>query len=184
MSNILNHNRPIFEINVSKSDYWDHHLYLPQGGSSYDGLQDECLAAYIDTTFKECILNDSEMASKEDYIWENAVNNGLELSNIGFTGVDNGLLLFDKETITDGEFNELYSNSKLVIDKDDLRLHVNKVGGNNKIYSYLNSFVTEDGMNVAKLNGGFFQGFFKRTTVATIKYFQLKLKTDGALSLH
>lgn len=161
MGNILNHNRPVFKLKTSKSDYWDMHLYEYQGGGGLsDGLQDDCLAAYIDTTFDDCI-GDSELVSLPDYVWDDAVNNGVELNNIGLTGVDNGLITYDKDTITEEEFSDLYTNSKLVIDADDMRLHLNKVGGNNKIYNYSNEFVTEDNMRVARLNGGFFQGFFK-----------------------
>lgn len=161
MSNILNHNRLTFEFNVSKSDYWDTHLYQSQGGGAVSGLQEDCLAAYIDTTLPDCIISDDEMASNECYYWDKAVNNGVTLNNIGLTGVDNGLIKYDKGSITVEQFMDLYTNSKLEIDEGDLRLHVNKVNGNNKIYSYPNNFVKEDGMNVAKLNGGFFQGFFK-----------------------
>ena len=161
MGNIFNHNRPVFKLKTSKSDYWDMHLYESQaGGDIKDGLQEDCLAAYIDTTFDECI-GDSELVSLPGYVWDEAVNNGVELNNIGLTGVDNGLITYDKDTITEEEFNELYTNSKLVLDADDLRLHLNKVGGNNKIYRYDSSFVKENDMRVAKLDGGFFQGFFK-----------------------
>lgn len=161
MSNILNHNRPVFELNVTNSDYWDTHLYPSQCGGVKQGLQEECLAAYIDTTKPECILSDNEMASMDDYVWDKAVNKGVTLNNIGLTGVDNGLIKYTKGSITVEEFMELFTNSTMEIDADDLRLHVNKVDGNNQIYSYPNHFVTEDNMNVAKLNGGFFQGFFK-----------------------
>lgn len=161
MGNIFNHNRPVFNVRTSKSDYWDMHLYQQQGGgNTNDGIQDDCLAAYIDTTLDECIL-ENELVSTPDYEWDKAVNNGIELNNIGLTGIDNGLITYDKNTITDEEFMELYTNSKLVIDADDLRLHVNKVNGNNKIYKYDSRIVEEDSMRVAKLNGGFYQGFFK-----------------------
>ena len=76
--------------------------------------------------------------------------------------MDCGLIQFDKDVITKEEFLDLYTNSQLVIDADDKRLHLNKVNGNNKLYSYKNEFIIDDdGLNVAKLNGGFFQGFFK-----------------------
>lgn len=162
MGNILNHNRSIFDIRVSKSDYWDHHLYLSQvgEGTPSDDLDTSCLSVYIDTDTPECI-EDNNLISKEDYVWDKAVNNGIELNNIGLTGVDNGTIRFDKTSITEEGFMDLYTNSKMVIPKDDMRFQTSKVGGNNQIYSYPNEYVTEDGMNVAKLQGGFFQGFFK-----------------------
>ena len=137
------------------------HLYEQQGhGDANDGLQEECLAAYIDTTFEECV-GENELVSTGDYSWEEAVNNGVELNNIGLTGIDNGLITYDKDKITEEEFIDIYTNSKLVIDENDTRLHLNKVEGNNKIYRYGANFVIEDNMKVAKLDGGFFQGFFK-----------------------
>lgn len=161
MGNIFNHNRPVFNLRTSKSDYWDMHLYQSEGaGDVSDGLQEDCLAAYIDTTKDECI-EDNGLVSVPDYVWDEAVNNGVELNNIGLTGVDNGLITYDKDVITEEEFMDLYTNSKLVIDADDYRLHLNKVGGNNKIYKYNNDIVTEDKMRVARLEGGFYQGFFK-----------------------
>ena len=161
MSNILNHNRTTFDFEVSKSDYWDMHLYKQQsGGYIKDGLQDDCLSAYITTTLKECISGKNLM-SLDNYKWPDAVNKGVELKNIGLTGVDNGLLLFDRNITTEDEFNEIYRNSVLEIDSDDMRLFISPVGGNNKIYSYDMEFVEDENENVSKLNGGFYQGFFK-----------------------
>lgn len=162
MGNILNHNRHIFDVKLSKSEYWDHHLYDSQNGDTVpsDELDEECLSAYIDTTFPECI-DGNELVSKEDYVWYDAINKGVELENIGLTGIDNGQITFDKRTITEEEFADIYTNSKLIIPAGDLRLHVSKVDGNNQIYSYPNEYVIEDGMKVAKLQGGFFQGFFQ-----------------------
>lgn len=160
MGNIFNNNRAVFNLRTSKSDYWDTHLNPSGKGEIHDGLQEECLAAYIDTTKDECIT-DYELISSSEYKWDMAVNNGVELNNIGLTGVDNGLIRFNKKTITDDAFLDLYTNSKLVLDADDYRLHVAKVNGNNNIYRYTTECVCEDCMRVVKLDGGFYQGFFK-----------------------
>lgn len=182
MSDILTHNRPIFETMVSKSEYWDHHIYLSQGGSGVQEpvLQEDCLSAYIDTTLPECV-NEDGLVSMEEYVWNDAVNDGVRLENIGLTGVDNGLVKFEKDGIIVEDFMDLYTNSVMEIDKDDLRLHVGAVDGNNKIYSYQQSFVREDGINVAKLNGGFFQGFFK--TGNGCRYQVLPDKIDNGWTL-
>lgn len=164
MSNILNHNYPIFQVKLSTTDYWDHHLYINQRGDEIynSDLQEECLAVYIDTNLEECVdKENNSLTATQQYYWANAVNNGVELNNIGLTGMDNGLITFDKDSITPEEFLELYQNSIFQIDKDDYRLIVNPVQGNNKLYDYPLSFVQENDMNVAKLNGGFFQGFFQ-----------------------
>jgi ABC-type glycerol-3-phosphate transport system permease component len=99
MSNILNHNRMPFDFGVSKSDYWDTQLYLSQGGGNLkDGLQDDCLSAYIDTTFEDCVVPFEGMynlASMSQYKWIDSVNKGLILKNIGLTqaGAIPGLIL-------------------------------------------------------------------------------------------
>lgn len=176
-SNIFNHNRNPFVFVLSKSDYWDVHPMPYHGGDGVygDDLQEGCLAAYIDTTLDDCTFNLPELVSTSDYIWDKAVNNGLELNNIGFTGVDNGYILYDKRKITDEEFMDIFTKSTLVLDAGDKRLHVNPVGGNNQIYSYPCMIVTEDGMRVAKLQGGFYQGFFQSGDGCDYKVLPTKL---------
>lgn len=161
MGNILNHNRDIFDIFVNKQDYWDFHLSLKQGYYDLnDGLTENCLISYIDTTDPECVWFE-KLYSKKQYRWDESVNVGMTLENIGYTGVDNGLLHYEKDRISNKEFYEIFTNSKYSIDKDDYRLLLNKVNGNNQIYDYDSSITDEDNMQVLKLNGGFYQGFFK-----------------------
>ena len=167
MGNIFNHNRPVYKLKTSKSDYWDMHLsQSSSSGELPDGIIDECISAYIDTNITECIENDPDydrnnLVSLESYIWDEAVNKGLELTNIGYTGIDNGLILFDKDNITEEELEEIKKNSILTLEEDDYRLRLTPVDGNNKIYTYNSELVVEDGIQAAKLNGGFFQGFFQ-----------------------
>ena len=162
MGNIYNHNRLPFNFRLDRSEYWDFYLSQPSYGSDGigDGLADGCLISYIDTTDPDCVWFDS-LYSKRKYFWDKAVNNGLMLNNIGYTGVDNGLIKYQKDRTSNEEFIKLFKNSEFKIEKDDLRLLLNKVYGNNQIFSYDNDIVEEDGMIVSKLNGGFYQGFFK-----------------------
>jgi hypothetical protein len=120
------------------------------------------------------------------YVWSEAVNNGVELDNIGYTGIDNGLILFDKDNITEEELEEIKKNSILTLLEDDYRLRLTPVNGNNKIdghniYSYENEFITENNENVAKLNGGFYQGFFQ--TNNGCNYQVLPNKLNGGWTL-
>ena len=134
MSNILNHNRDIFELKLNNSEYYDFHLNLDL--DSGDITNDNCLISYIDTNKPECIdTNTNELVSVSGIEWEYSVNKGVTLNNIGLTGMDCGLIQFDKDVITKEEFLDLYTKSQLVIDADDKRLHFNKVNGNNKLYS-------------------------------------------------
>lgn len=169
MGNIFNHNRPVYKLKTSKSDYWDMHLSQNNLDSElHSGIQDDCISAYIDTNISECIEDEyidsntrKNLVSLGKYVWENSVNNGLELNNIGYTGIDNGLILFDKDNITEQELNQIKKNSILALEAEDYRLRLTPVAGNNKIYSYDTEIISENDTQVIKLDGGFYQGFFK-----------------------
>lgn len=162
MTNIFNHNRLPFNFMLDRSEYWDFYLYQGsfEGVLSNSGISDNCLISYIDVSDPNCVWFE-KLQSKEDYHWENAVNKGICLNNIGFTGVDNGRINYEKDKITNEEFLRLFKESELKIDEGDLRLILNKVYGNNQIYAYDNNVVEEDNKIVSKLNGGFYQGFFR-----------------------
>lgn len=165
MSNILNHNRFPFKCRILRDEYWDFFLSADGFGSltSYENtsdIVDRCLISYIDLNDGDCVWFDT-LYSKKDYKWENTVNNGLKLENIGFTGMDNGLITFKKDTTSNKDFIDLFTNSVYEV-PEDTRLILNKVDGSNEIYDYPNCIMSDDnGVISAKLSGGFFQGFFK-----------------------
>ena len=162
MSNILNHNRNIFEIDLVKNDYWDFQLCIDNTFTDVsDGLTEKCLSSYIDISDDECVWFD-EIYSKSKYVWENAINdNTLSFNNFGFTSVDNGRTHYEKDRIANKEFFELFTNTTFKPKNDDLRLSLTKVQGNQQLYDYSNSFeLWNNSFRVAKLNGGWFQGFF------------------------
>lgn len=162
MSNILNHNRNIFEFDLNKEDYWDFQLCIDNTFVDMsDGLTERCLSAYIDLSDDDCIWFD-EIYSKSKYVWENAVNdNTLTFNNFGFTSVDNGKTYYQKDRITNREFFEIYTKTTFTPQEDDVRLALTKVRGNHKLYDYSNDITLwQDKIQVAKLNGGWYQGFF------------------------
>lgn len=161
MSNILNHNRNLIDFLLSEEDYWDFHLSTEMGyGGSLGGLTTECLSAYIDLNDPNCVFWD-DIYSKGDYVWEDAVNEGVILDYIGVTGVDNGFISYQKDRISNKEFLDIFLHSSYDTSGDELKLHMRKVNGNNQIYDYSNDLTQIDGKDVAKLNGGFYQGFSK-----------------------
>lgn len=161
MSNILNHNRILIDFMLSGEDYWDFHLSEEMGyGGTLEGLSTECLSAYIDFNDPDCIFWDDTF-SKSDYIWKNAINEGVLLDYIGVTGVDNGLITYQKDRITNKEFLDIFLHSTYETEANDMRLHMRKVNGNNQIYDYSNNITRVDNKDVAELKGGFYQGFFK-----------------------
>lgn len=161
MSNILNHNRHIFECDLNKEDYWDFHLCIDEGyGGLYDGLSERCLSVYIDLSDDECIWFD-HIYSNSKYVWDNAVNNGFTFKHFGFTSVDNGRTYYEKDRISNEEFFNLFTNTKFEMEKDETRLTLVKVRGNQQIYDYSCDITFwEDKIQVGKFNGGWYQGFF------------------------
>ena len=136
-------------------DYWDFHLNEDNPGmASYSGY---CMSAYIDTTNPECVSGKS-LTSLSEYFYGDACSKGLHLENIGFTGVDNGFISYRKDRITNEEFYKLYTQSVYDVESGDTRLHLYQVTGNTLQYDYPVS-INEDGS--IKLNGGFYQGFFR-----------------------
>ena len=161
MSNILNHNRDIFQFYLNKENYWDFHLCIDNISDDYtEGLAERCLSAYIDMSDDECIWFDN-VYSKSKYVWENAINNSLVFNNFGYTSVDNGKTFYEKDRITNKDFFEIFTDTKYNIEKNDLRLTLTKVKGNHQLYDYSNDITFwNDEFQVSKLNGGWYQGFF------------------------
>lgn len=161
MSNIFNHNRLPFKCKLSYKDYWDFHLYLGREYSTVlPGMQTDCLSAFIDTGINECVT-ETGLESLSTYTYEKCRSKGVELSNFGLTGVDNGRVVFDRETVTDEEFEQIFKKTKLTLEADDCKLKVYPVSGNLGKYRYGNEFIDDGCGRVAKLYGGFFQGFFR-----------------------
>lgn len=161
MSNILNHNNILIDFILSEEDYWDFHLAQEVGYRGIpSGLTTECLAAYIDFNDPNCVMWEHAF-SKNEFIWKDAINDGVLMDYIGTTGVDNGFISYQKDRITNKEFLNIFLNSSFDTSNGDMRLHLRKINGNNQIYDYSNDIVFEDGKDVARLNGGFYQGFFK-----------------------
>ena len=181
MSNIFNHNREIFQISINKDNYWDFHLSTDyrSGNSVNNGLTTHCLSSFIDTNNPNCVWF-GKLYSNENYNWENAVNNGVELNSIGYTGVDNGIIQFEKDCTSNKEFLKLYTKSSISLLKNDLRFKLDKVNGNNQIYDYKNEIIEKDGKIVSELNGGFYQGFFK---TKCNEYQVLPDNIDGGLTI-
>lgn len=160
MSNILNHNRLPFEVSVSKSDYWDFHLHIGiHGGGCLGGLQERCLVSFIDTNISDC-LSDYGLVSLPYFYYKDGNSKGVSFNNIGLTGMDNGLIIFDKHTITLEEFSDMLTKSVYTIEEDDYTLKLRRVDGNNGIYDYTEKTINLDGVTCARLNGGFYQGIY------------------------
>lgn len=162
MNNILYNNFDNLKIVINNDEHWDFCINKDSYQHNYpkNGLQEKCLISYIDSDDPNCIFFD-KLYSKSSYKTDDIVNDGVELCNIGYTGVDNGLIHYKKDRITNEQFLKIFINSKLKIEKDDTRFHLSKVTGNTGLYDYPTSIIMDNKFESIKLNGGFYQGFFK-----------------------
>lgn len=145
-------------LTIIRDKYWDFVLSMDNSDTvNVDGSNTEkCLSAYIDLSDDECYEN-SCIVSKKNFTWEDAINNGAELKDIGFTGMDNGIIKFDKDTISDFDFYNRLTHSEINVTSGDTRLRMRPVDGNTKAYSY--DICQNNGF--LSLRGGFYQGFYK-----------------------
>ncbi len=144
-------------------------------------LTERCLISYIDTNKKDCIIDNSLLFSDKKYTYANAVNDNLELKNIGFTGIDTSTVPYDIESGNTDEFSDVIQNTSLQIIDKDTRLQLVPVTGNTKQYDYPCELVEEDsGDTYYKFNGGFLQGFYK---TCDGKYEVLPQYINGAWNL-
>ena len=114
---ILNKYKKAKEIfRIINDHYYDFVLSLDDSESvNVDSkLTENSLCAYIDFTLDECI-GYNDFVSLDYYKWNNAVNNGAELLDIGFTGIDNGLIHFDKDEINDADFYNILCDTTINI---------------------------------------------------------------------
>lgn len=159
MANIINNNFHSFKLKVNYDEYWDffiNHDYFSPYDFNNNEMHKECLASYIDISNPKCI-DDEWICSDNDYVWDDSYSSDYTLNNIGYTSVDNGLIRFRKDRISNKDFLELYTNSKFDIKENDKRLKLHQVSGNTLQYVYPSEIVDD----ALKLNGGFYQGFFK-----------------------
>ena len=159
MSNILNNNFHNLYIKINNDEYWDFFLNKDNFSSYYFDsrfMYDKCLISYIDSSLDECVENDW-LYSVDDYKWEfsNVIDH--VMNNVGYTALDNGLISFRRDLHNNRSFVDVYSNSRYEIVGNDYRLKLHQVSGGTNNFEYPISI--KDGL--IRLNGGFYQGFFK-----------------------
>jgi hypothetical protein len=170
MGNINNYNFNRIDLRLSNNEYWDLFLNTDDSGSasSCSGLTSgDCFVVWYDFNNPQ-IYSSSATSATTIYSlvsWDNAVNTGYTFNTIGLTGIDNGLITFDK-TPTDTTNQALLSaltGTTLVIPSGDTRLVLNRVTGttNNVVYPMSDVITTATTGNYKELCGGFYQGYYK-----------------------
>lgn len=160
MANLKVNNYDNLRLRLNMDEYWDFFVnkdsYGFHSNMNLGNLFDRCLLAGIDLSDDECVGPDGWIYSNGDYYWKDFTAIGHTLYNISYVGVDNGLFTYRKDRISNKEFVDLFKNNKYIVANGDYRLKMHAVSGNTLVYDY--PLHIENGY--AKLNGGFFQGFF------------------------
>ena len=168
-TNIHNYDLNNLKLRVSNKDYWD--FYLADGSvisSPFTGTTSgTCFITHFD--FNDPQIYSSGATSADTIYslqtWTGATNTGYTLTTIGITGIDNGLVTFDKTTgdTTNTALLSALTATTLVIPSGDTRFIMNRVTGMTGDYVYPMEIITDTGStgNYAQLCGGFYQGYYK-----------------------
>jgi hypothetical protein len=140
----------------------DDYIYLPPVISFLSG---DSLVAYFDFNNPN-IYSTGTTSGNTIYslaTWINAVNSGNTLHDIGLTGIDNGLIIFDSLSGDTGNTQLLSAMtlSNLSLVTGDTRLTLNRVTGNTGSYIYPVDILSGTVGNYAQFCGGFYQGYYK-----------------------
>lgn len=163
MGNIKNYNFNKLDLRLSNSEYWD--FYLANDDSSIFVTGNDCLISLFDFNIPEIYLNGQTSATTISSLatWTGATNTGYTFSTIGLTGIDNGLVTFEKNSGDTANLALLsaLTGTSLIIPSGDSRLHLNKVTGTTGQFIYPIDSLTDFSGIYAQFNGGFYQGYYK-----------------------
>lgn len=166
MNNIKNYNFNKLDLRLSNSDYWDFFLSTDEG-TQYTPFvtSGDCLVVYYDFNNPNIYITGSTSGSSIYSLvsWNDAINSGYTLSTIGLTGIDNGLIIFDKlsgDTKNEALLDAL-TGSTLVIPSGETRFIMNKVTGTTGNFVYPIDTLSGLSGNYANFCGGFYQGYYK-----------------------
>lgn len=153
--NIKNNHVRYIDSKLYNKHYYDYMLFRGETVGDCEFDLDEKLIADFST------LDITSGMIYSTRTWSEAKNNGVELQDIGFTGIDNGFIRYDKDRISNEDFLKILTNSEYSIESGDTRFFMTPVTGNTKLYQYPMYLVETDNGNYIACKGGFYQGFFK-----------------------
>lgn len=150
MANIKNNNHRKIDCRLINDEYMDFMLSKEEAISN-NHLLDTCLAAKLN------FFNHTDKHVISDVSWRESMPSDKVLENIGYTGVDNGFITYEKDRIGNDEFLDLYVNSSFNLSQYGDKFFVTEVKGNSGMFVY----PLEVKSDYTALKGGFYQGFFK-----------------------
>ena len=136
--NIKNNYTKLLDSKLYNGKYYDYMIYKGETFVPSSLYLDDITIA----NFSNLVLCGTTLYSET--LWSGATNGGVEMDDIGLTGVDNGFICFDKTTITNKEFMDLFLNSHYSIEPDDVRLFLNPITGNTQLFEYPMSIEEEN----------------------------------------
>jgi len=143
MGNIRNYNFNYLDLKLSNSDYWD--MYLTKddtnNGNCDDLMSGSCFVVWYDFNNSQVYSGGNIDTIYSLVTWDGAINTGYTFDTIGLTGIDNGLVTFDKQS---GDTTNLALLSALT---------------GNYIYPLERKFAGP--FFYTNFDGGFYQGFYK-----------------------
>ena len=155
LQNIKNNHTRILDSKLYNGFYYDYMLYKGEiVRQSLDDINGMAIADF-------CSLDIASGVLYSTVTWSGATSKGVHMEDIGLTGMDNGLIHFKKDRITNKEFLDLYFNSTYNIKCGDKRLFLTPVTGNTQMYKYPMYLVNDGEEKYISFRGGFYQGFFK-----------------------
>ena len=170
MGNIRNFNFNKLDLKLSNSDYWDFYLAADDSAlEASNGLSaGDCFVVWYDFNNPSIFPNSATTASTIYSLvsWNGATNTGYTLSTLGLTGIDNGLVTFEKDPLdpTNLALLSALTGTTLVIPSGDTRLVMNKVTGTTGNYVYpVDQIIDPTGTfgDYSQFCGGFYQGYYK-----------------------
>lgn len=153
--NIKNKFSRRLDAKLFNQKYYDFMLYKGETSCDCEANIDDMEIA----NFSDFMIENGKLYSTKQ--WSGSTNSGVLLKDIGMTGVDNGFITFDKDTISNKDFLDLFFKSTYEIEPNDNRLFLSPVNGNTKQFSYKSGIVSSGDTKYLSLEGGFYQGFFK-----------------------
>ena len=165
MGNIKNFNFDKLKLQISNSDYWDFYLANDETSGNCDSLlSGSCFVVWYDFNNPNTFSSGNTKSIHSLVSWTGATNSGYTLNTIGLTGIDNGLITFDKSSgdTTNQALLSALTNSTLIIQSGDTGLIMNSVTGTTSGLTY--DILVANGLTEGQyidFMGGFYQGFYK-----------------------
>lgn len=170
-SNIKNNSVRSLKFRCTYDKYYDFMLY--RGECYGDGDFGNCLVSDISAnglpigqlsrTFKDgdkSSTTGGEVYSK-DVMWEEAVNVGTTLKDIGLTGVDNGFVSYKRDQISNRDFINIFTGTTYTIPEEEQRFFMSPVSGNTNTFKYPMEVCEDENGQYFAMKGGFYQGYYK-----------------------